>query len=168
MLPHRHDTTLKNWTIPSQFYWERTITIGCIINAYNAGLGFTELQSVFPLKYLIFRLFHELINQYQACLYSFECISHGDFKYGHNISQLWHFFYTFVKLCAFSDIILPLSVWMTWSCSLRISRLPMAQCVCLHGRLARLQASIARISSSLKRRRKNINHKNCNIILVNL
>ena len=33
--------------------------------------------------------------KYQACLYSFECISHGDSKYGHEIPKCWHFF----KIC---------------------------------------------------------------------
>ena len=28
------------------------------------------------------------MNQYQACLYSFECISHGDSKYGHENSNI--------------------------------------------------------------------------------
>ena len=32
------------------------------------------------------------MNQYQVCLYSVECISLGDSKYGHKIPQLWHFF----------------------------------------------------------------------------
>ena len=33
------------------------------------------------------QLFHELMNQYQACLYLFECISHGDSKYDHEIPK---------------------------------------------------------------------------------
>ena len=32
------------------------------------------------------RLFHELMNQYQACLYLFQYVSHCDSKYGHEIS----------------------------------------------------------------------------------
>ena len=28
-----------------------------------------------------------VLNQYQACLYLFECISDGDFKYGHEIKK---------------------------------------------------------------------------------
>ena len=31
------------------------------------------------------------MNQYQACLYLFECISHGDSKYGHEIPKCGHF-----------------------------------------------------------------------------
>ena len=30
-------------------------------------------------------LFHDSLNQYQACWYLFECISHGDSKYGNEI-----------------------------------------------------------------------------------
>ena len=33
------------------------------------------------------KLFQELLNQHQASLYLFECISHIDFKYGHEIQQ---------------------------------------------------------------------------------
>ena len=36
-------------------------------------------------------LFYKLLNQYQACLYSFECISHDDSKYSHQIPELLHF-----------------------------------------------------------------------------
>ena len=31
------------------------------------------------------------MNQYQACLYLFESISHGDSKYGHEIPDCWYF-----------------------------------------------------------------------------
>ena len=31
------------------------------------------------------------MNQYQACLYSFECISHGYSKDVHEIPKCWHF-----------------------------------------------------------------------------
>ena len=41
------------------------------------------------------QLFHELMNRYQACLYLFDCFSHGDSKYDHEIP---HFFGNFVKL----------------------------------------------------------------------
>ena len=37
------------------------------------------------------------MNQYQACLYSVECISHGDSKYGHDIPQFRYVFTKFVK-----------------------------------------------------------------------
>ena len=37
------------------------------------------------------RLFHKLLNQYQACLYLFECIFQGDSKYSHLIPEFWHF-----------------------------------------------------------------------------
>ena len=45
---------------------------------YNAGIRFTHGKSFCFLKFLIF---HELMNQYQVCLYLFECISHVDPKY---------------------------------------------------------------------------------------
>ena len=31
------------------------------------------------------------MNKYQACLYSFECICYGDFKYGYEIPKFCHF-----------------------------------------------------------------------------
>ena len=40
----------------------------------------------------------ELMNQYQACLHLFECISHGDSKYGNEIkkcSHFWNFWWHF-------------------------------------------------------------------------
>ena len=40
------------------------------------------------------------MNQYQACLYSFECISHGDFKYGDEIVKCWPFW----KFCDIFDL----------------------------------------------------------------
>ena len=52
------------------------------INAYHDGHWFTEQNCVCFLKILTFhRLFQELLNQCQACLYLFECVSHCDFKY---------------------------------------------------------------------------------------
>ena len=52
-------------------------------NTYNAGLiGFTEHNYFYSLKFQKFNVyFDELINQNQACLYLFECISHGDSNY---------------------------------------------------------------------------------------
>ena len=38
-----------------------------------------------------FSKFHRFLNQYQACLYLFECIFHGDSKYSHQILERWHF-----------------------------------------------------------------------------
>ena len=38
------------------------------------------------------RLIHKFRNQYQACLYLFECISHGDSKYNHQIQICLIFF----------------------------------------------------------------------------
>ena len=35
--------------------------------------------------------FSWILNQYQACLYLFECVSHGDSKYSHQIPECWHF-----------------------------------------------------------------------------
>ena len=34
--------------------------------------------------------FHKLMNQYQACLYSVECISYVEFKCGHEIQQFYY------------------------------------------------------------------------------
>ena len=59
----------------------------------DGGLGIrcilTHGMQAFGLKFL--HLFHKLMNQYQACLYSFECISHGDSKYGYEIPKVWNF-----------------------------------------------------------------------------
>ena len=70
------------------------------INTWNVGIDFTE-QKLF-LCFIIFLkfqcVFHELMNKYQACLYSVECISHGDFKYGLEISQSWIFLTKSVNL----------------------------------------------------------------------
>ena len=47
----------------------------------NAGIGFTEQNCVciLILIYLKFeQLFHELMNQQQACFYLFECIFHSN------------------------------------------------------------------------------------------
>ena len=35
--------------------------------------------------------FHKFLNQYQACLYLYESISHGDSKYSHEIPKFWYF-----------------------------------------------------------------------------
>lgn len=37
------------------------------------------------------RLYHMLLNQYQACLYLFACIFHGNSKYSNEVQQFWHF-----------------------------------------------------------------------------
>ena len=64
------------------------LTVTMWLNTYNAGIGFTEQKSVCFLTFLKFqRLFYELMNQYQACLYLSECIFHCGFKYGHEIPQ---------------------------------------------------------------------------------
>ena len=49
------------------------------------------IKSMFPLSHYDIFL-HELMNQYQACLYLFEWIFHGDSKYGHEIPKWWYFF----------------------------------------------------------------------------
>ena len=38
-----------------------------------------------------FSKFHNFLNQYQACFYLFECISHGDSRNSYQIPQCWHF-----------------------------------------------------------------------------
>ena len=69
------------------------------VNTYGTRtLVFIWAKSVSCLKFLKFkRLFHEIMNQYQACLYSLECIFNHDYKCGHEIPNCWHFL-TFCKL----------------------------------------------------------------------
>ena len=43
-------------------------------------------------------LFHDLLNQYQACLYLFECTSHGDSKYVNDIQRFLQFLTIFVTI----------------------------------------------------------------------
>ena len=62
------------------------------------------------------------INQYQACLYLFECISHDDSKYGHEIPKCCHFL-TFCEMFDLSSayapawkvLIKPLGIDLVWS-----------------------------------------------------
>ena len=55
----------------------------------HATIGFTiHTESFCFSKFL---RFHTFLNQYQACLYLFECISHGDSKYSHKIPEFWIF-----------------------------------------------------------------------------
>ena len=63
--------------------------VNLIVNTYHAeGIGFTERNCVCFLKILTFHsLFQELLNQYKACWYLFDCISHGDSEYGNEIQQ---------------------------------------------------------------------------------
>ena len=42
-----------------------------------------------PYKSFCFSKFSNFLNRYQACLYLFECISHGDSKYRHQISRMF-------------------------------------------------------------------------------
>ena len=48
------------------------------------------------------RLFYKILNQYQACLYLFECIFHGDSKYSNEVQKLWHFWHC---LCKFRSVV---------------------------------------------------------------
>ena len=59
------------------------------VNIYHAARGFTkQMSGLFFLEILLLQsLFHKLLNQYLACLYLFECISHGDSKYNHKIPE---------------------------------------------------------------------------------
>ena len=76
----------RYWSIKVSFclttfsrLWMRALVLLC------------ESQFCF-LKFLDFlHVFHELMNQYQACLYLSECISHDDFKLCHEIPKCWHF-----------------------------------------------------------------------------
>ena len=45
-------------------------------------------------------LFRDLLNQNQACWYLFQCIFHGDSKYGHEIPKCWHFY----QICYILDL----------------------------------------------------------------
>ena len=66
--------------------------IPIVLTLTTRGIGFTEQNCVCFLKILTFyRLFQELLNQYQAYLYSVKCISQGDSKYGYEIPKCWHF-----------------------------------------------------------------------------
>ena len=90
----------KVWNINTSS-WEYLrkwcVRIKKLVNTYNAGLGFTEQKSVCFLIFLKFqRLFHELMNQYQACFYLSECIFHCGFTYGQEIPQFRHVFTNFV------------------------------------------------------------------------
>ena len=58
-----------------------------------------------------FSNFHELLKQYRACLYLFECIFHGDFKYGHEIPELWHYFTKWVTFCT-CRLFTPVALWV--------------------------------------------------------
>ena len=52
----------------------------------NSGIGFTEQRDFYFLQFFEFWcLFHDLMNRYQACLYLFECIFHGNSKYSNDI-----------------------------------------------------------------------------------
>ena len=57
-------------------------------------------ENMFDLLYFwnFKRLFHELMNQYQTCLYLTECIFHCGFKYGYEIPRFGFFFKHFVNL----------------------------------------------------------------------
>ena len=62
------------------------------VNTYHTGIGFTaHIFSCFLTFLKFWWLFHELMNQYQACLNSFECIFHKDSKYSNQIPECWHF-----------------------------------------------------------------------------
>ena len=57
----------------------------------NMAIGLVIQKVVGFLKILNFQLlFQELLNQYYACLYLSECISHADFKYSYEISKCWN------------------------------------------------------------------------------
>ena len=61
------------------------------------------------------RLFHELIIPYQTCLYLFDCISHSNSKYGHEIPKMLTFF---TILWHFGPVVwsrLPHGNWIAWN-----------------------------------------------------
>ena len=59
------------------------------ITTLHAAIGFTIHTKSFGFSK--FLKFHKFLHQYQACLYLFECISHGDSKYSHKIPKCFHF-----------------------------------------------------------------------------
>ena len=56
------------------------------------ALVFTEQKkyACFSIFWNVNVRFHELMNQYHACLHSFEYIFHKDFKYSNRIPECWH------------------------------------------------------------------------------
>ena len=75
----------------SLYYLHNFVTL---ISTRDATIGFIHAKKF--VSFVNFSLnqsiIHKLLNQYQACLYLFECILHVDFKYGHEIPKCWHFF----------------------------------------------------------------------------
>ena len=49
-------------------------------------------------KFVKFNLIHKLLNQYPACLYLFECFSHGDFEYSHEIPIMYNPIYNWTNI----------------------------------------------------------------------
>ena len=76
----------------SIYYKEPHIQFNNHITAECGYIGFTEQNCVCFLTFLTFsRLFHKLMNQYQACLYIFHC--------GSNLVMKFHNFNIFYKMC---------------------------------------------------------------------
>ena len=73
------------WLDPTYFQSYR------YINNLQRGHRFHHLYNNICFGFLKCSKFHNFLNQYQPCLYLFECISHGDSKYSHQISEFWHF-----------------------------------------------------------------------------
>ena len=68
-------------------------------NTLHTAIGFTiHTKSVFCFSK--FSKFHTFPNQYQVCLYLFECISLGDTKDSHQITKMLHFW----KCCETFDL----------------------------------------------------------------
>ena len=59
-----------------------------------------KISSLFSKFLEIQTKYHKLLNQYQACLYLFECIFHDDSKYSHQIHKCWHF----LQFCEILDL----------------------------------------------------------------
>ena len=60
-----------------------------LIDTLHASIGFTIHTKLFCFSKLPW--LYKYLNQYQTYLYLFECISHGDSKYSHQIPECWHF-----------------------------------------------------------------------------
>ena len=71
-------------------YWEKIPFLHCKPIHCRPHAKMLILCFTFHTKSLClskFSKFQKCLNQYQACLYLFKCISHGDFKYSHEIPK---------------------------------------------------------------------------------
>ena len=86
----------KNWIYPrSDWIWHCSALTYIDIYSILITRSYMFYHGKMSLRFLkMFKsqmLFYKLPIQYQACLYSFECISHSDSNYGNEFEQFWHF-----------------------------------------------------------------------------